>query len=243
MSTLAGQPCVVCGTPTATRCSACATTGVDLFFCSTRHQKLVWSAHRTMCGPGKAHPLVAPPLSGDELQLVLDTSYHDLPVADFSRVLKLPASVASRCARKGKVNLVRVYGAMSDLAPDEDFRSAALQELAAGSTGDAFARVATQRWLATLRRFTWALADFPPGTDRPPALPTVALAAALELAIRPLLASAPLPPLVKSSFQHRLLVVVSVVQLDPTDATLVAESLEQLLDFLTPEMTRLTTQG
>lgn len=145
MSTLAGQPCVVCGTPTATRCSACATTGVDLFFCSTRHQKLVrssqcassacvklnldytrrqvWSAHRTMCGPGKAHPLVAPPLSGDELQLVLDTSYHDLPVADFSRVLKLPASVASRCARKGKVNLVRVYGAMSDLAPDEDFRS------------------------------------------------------------------------------------------------------------------------
>ncbi|GAA5846276.1 hypothetical protein JCM9279_005885 [Rhodotorula babjevae] len=61
------QPCEVCGVETTQRCSACVKAGIDLFFCSKDHQKLVWPAHKTVCGPGKAHPFAVTPLSGDEL--------------------------------------------------------------------------------------------------------------------------------------------------------------------------------
>ena len=35
------QPCEVCGVETTQRCSSCVQAGVDLFFCSKAHQKLV----------------------------------------------------------------------------------------------------------------------------------------------------------------------------------------------------------
>lgn len=35
------QPCEVCGVETTQRCSSCVKAGVDLFFCSKDHQKLV----------------------------------------------------------------------------------------------------------------------------------------------------------------------------------------------------------
>ena len=34
-------PCEVCGVETNKRCSACVQVGIELFFCSSEHQKLV----------------------------------------------------------------------------------------------------------------------------------------------------------------------------------------------------------
>ncbi|GAA5846155.1 hypothetical protein JCM9279_005839 [Rhodotorula babjevae] len=65
------QPCEVCGVKTIQRCSSCVKAGINLFFCSREHQKLVWSAHKPVCGPGKAHPFAVAPLSEDELSRTL----------------------------------------------------------------------------------------------------------------------------------------------------------------------------
>ncbi|GAA6020225.1 hypothetical protein JCM11491_003854 [Sporobolomyces phaffii] len=47
----AGGRCVVCGTQTAFRCSTCSAAGLDwMYFCSTKHQKLVWRGHKRVCG-------------------------------------------------------------------------------------------------------------------------------------------------------------------------------------------------
>ncbi|BGP69966.1 MYND-type domain-containing protein [Rhodotorula toruloides] len=71
MSAPAAGECLVCGTQTKNRCSACATAGIDLFFCSPEHQKLVWHVHRLFCGPGKADPWRWPPLSPAEVDAAL----------------------------------------------------------------------------------------------------------------------------------------------------------------------------
>ncbi|GAA6041409.1 hypothetical protein JCM8097_005236 [Rhodosporidiobolus ruineniae] len=44
--------CCACGGPSTQRCSACLEAGFELFFCSQEHQKLVWFAHKLMCGMG-----------------------------------------------------------------------------------------------------------------------------------------------------------------------------------------------
>ena len=41
MSSEWDQTCLVCGIKTENRCSSCAKAGIDLFFCSPDHQKLV----------------------------------------------------------------------------------------------------------------------------------------------------------------------------------------------------------
>ncbi|GAA6043829.1 hypothetical protein JCM8097_002074 [Rhodosporidiobolus ruineniae] len=66
MSQSTSGPCLVCGEETTTRCEACRQAGIDLFFCSREHQKLLWPVHKKVCGPGKAYPFMWPPLSQDE---------------------------------------------------------------------------------------------------------------------------------------------------------------------------------
>ncbi|GAA5849812.1 hypothetical protein JCM8547_000570 [Rhodosporidiobolus lusitaniae] len=67
MSTRTGI-CCVCGVPASTRCPTCGGAGLDLFFCSTEHQKLVWKSHKRVCGhPSFPHPL----LTEEESQLAL----------------------------------------------------------------------------------------------------------------------------------------------------------------------------
>ncbi|GAA6032908.1 hypothetical protein JCM8097_000043 [Rhodosporidiobolus ruineniae] len=61
--------CCVCGQETKDRCGACAKAGFDLFFCSREHQKLVWFAHKLVCGP-KSKPFSFPPLSQDQVATV-----------------------------------------------------------------------------------------------------------------------------------------------------------------------------
>ncbi|BGP15741.1 hypothetical protein JCM10213_007964 [Rhodosporidiobolus nylandii] len=67
MSSLDAQPCCVCGKETTQKCGACAAAGFDLFFCSREHQKLIWPAHRRVCGPS-AKPFKLPLLSQEEAE-------------------------------------------------------------------------------------------------------------------------------------------------------------------------------
>ncbi|GAA5848391.1 hypothetical protein JCM9279_006551 [Rhodotorula babjevae] len=66
------ETCLVCCEKTKNRCSKCAEAGIDLFFCSAECQKLIWSVHKRVCGPGKANPFVWPCLSDDELREILE---------------------------------------------------------------------------------------------------------------------------------------------------------------------------
>ncbi|GAA6051716.1 MYND-type domain-containing protein [Rhodotorula toruloides] len=60
--------CAVCGTPTTSRCSGCATAGgPSIFFCSPEHQKLVWHYHKFVCREKSAR-FVVPPFSDEELR-------------------------------------------------------------------------------------------------------------------------------------------------------------------------------
>ncbi|GAA5889019.1 hypothetical protein JCM6882_009718 [Rhodosporidiobolus microsporus] len=70
--------CCVCGTSTNQRCSACGTAGFDLFFCSREHQKLVYFAHKKVCG-ANAKPFLLPRLSKDEATTAKEILYRPLP--------------------------------------------------------------------------------------------------------------------------------------------------------------------
>ncbi|EGU11938.1 hypothetical protein RTG_02000 [Rhodotorula toruloides ATCC 204091] len=71
MDTQTMGECLVCGTETKNRCSSCVKAGIDLFFCSPEHQKLVWPVHRSFCGPGKANPFRWPALSPEQVQAAI----------------------------------------------------------------------------------------------------------------------------------------------------------------------------
>ncbi|GAA6041174.1 hypothetical protein JCM8097_004152 [Rhodosporidiobolus ruineniae] len=66
MDNAATQGCWICGKEDSERCSACAKAGINIFFCSSEHQRLVWPIHKLFCGPGKANPFTLPPLSPEE---------------------------------------------------------------------------------------------------------------------------------------------------------------------------------
>ncbi|BGO91143.1 hypothetical protein NBRC10512_005763 [Rhodotorula toruloides] len=61
--------CCMCGKETKTRCPRCAAEGIDVFFCSTDHQKLAWSTHKLVCG-SKSNPFTLPPLTDEEADFV-----------------------------------------------------------------------------------------------------------------------------------------------------------------------------
>ncbi|GAA6041127.1 hypothetical protein JCM8097_004129 [Rhodosporidiobolus ruineniae] len=65
-SSYTDKKCWVCGKDAVNRCSACSKAGLEIFFCSSEHQRMVWPIHRKVCGPGKANPFFLPPLTADE---------------------------------------------------------------------------------------------------------------------------------------------------------------------------------
>ncbi|GAA6020816.1 hypothetical protein JCM10207_001666 [Rhodosporidiobolus poonsookiae] len=68
MSTTTKGDCCVCGEETTKRCGACQSAGVDLFFCSREHQKLVWKTHGKVCG-ANSNPFRQPDFTHDEIEL------------------------------------------------------------------------------------------------------------------------------------------------------------------------------
>ncbi|GAA6032899.1 hypothetical protein JCM8097_000038 [Rhodosporidiobolus ruineniae] len=91
--------CCVCGKETKDRCGACAKAGFDLFFCSREHQKLVWFAHKLVCGP-KSKPFSFPPLSKTEVERAKSSLHVPYPVAD-GTVVTLAEDITTVCKEVG----------------------------------------------------------------------------------------------------------------------------------------------
>ncbi|BGP47613.1 hypothetical protein JCM10450v2_003478 [Rhodotorula kratochvilovae] len=94
--------CLVCGEETKNRCSACQKAGIDLFFCSTEHQKLVWFAHMLVCGPGKANPFTWPLLTTAEAEDAIahkatPTPGHGL---NLMQIFEVPSDALNRMLRE-----------------------------------------------------------------------------------------------------------------------------------------------
>ncbi|BGP47670.1 hypothetical protein JCM10450v2_003535 [Rhodotorula kratochvilovae] len=71
------QPCLVCGQRTKKVCSRCkGETGIELAFCSPEHQKLVWAAHRLVCGT-RSKPFRLPPLTDEDVDVAI--AHKDVP--------------------------------------------------------------------------------------------------------------------------------------------------------------------
>ncbi|GAA5971831.1 hypothetical protein JCM8115_001400 [Rhodotorula mucilaginosa] len=68
--------CCVCGSKAELQCSACARADVRLYFCSQEHQKLVWFAHKPVCGPGKADLRKLPDVSPAELEIAKKPAFQ-----------------------------------------------------------------------------------------------------------------------------------------------------------------------
>ncbi|GAA5851932.1 hypothetical protein JCM5353_006564 [Sporobolomyces roseus] len=84
--------CVVCGQITSTRCSECSRHGTQwMYFCSKEHQRLIWPAHKRVCGP-RSEPFHWPLLSDKEVETIMaacDKPYDGRTRAD---VIKNPHS-------------------------------------------------------------------------------------------------------------------------------------------------------
>ncbi|GAA5858426.1 hypothetical protein JCM9279_005563 [Rhodotorula babjevae] len=97
------QPCEVCGTSTRRCCAACRAAGLNIFFCSKAHQKLVWPAHKPVCGPGKAFPMAVLPLTDLELK----AAHHRLDKVAFPEQLLSKSLRAELRETGGKAAEVR----------------------------------------------------------------------------------------------------------------------------------------
>ncbi|GAA6041053.1 hypothetical protein JCM8097_004692 [Rhodosporidiobolus ruineniae] len=89
MSQSTAGPCLVCGEETASRCEACRQAGIDLFFCSREHQKLLWPVHKKVCGPGKANPSTWPALSTQEQEEVVSLLEHEQEDCDVAALVDI----------------------------------------------------------------------------------------------------------------------------------------------------------
>ncbi|GJN88926.1 hypothetical protein Rhopal_001897-T1 [Rhodotorula paludigena] len=88
MSSVSRLGCIVCAGSTTNRCSSCAKAGIDILFCSSDCQKLVWPVHKTVCGVDKANPFRWPDLKPDEVEEAIRNKGHEsFPSATILTVL------------------------------------------------------------------------------------------------------------------------------------------------------------
>ncbi|GAA5989036.1 hypothetical protein JCM5350_003635 [Sporobolomyces pararoseus] len=72
--------CMVCGIKTDKACSPCSQAGLKtMLFCSPEHQRLVWFAHKRVCGKGRANPFRMPRFTEKEVERFAELSTVDLP--------------------------------------------------------------------------------------------------------------------------------------------------------------------
>ncbi|BGP20618.1 hypothetical protein JCM10213_007154 [Rhodosporidiobolus nylandii] len=70
-----GPPgCIVCGAQTTQRCSSCAHVGLEVRFCKPEHQKLIWFAHKRVCGKN-AKPYRFPLLTAEEARVAKEVAF------------------------------------------------------------------------------------------------------------------------------------------------------------------------
>ena len=71
--------CIVCGVKTDQSCQPCLRAGnKSILFCSREHQKLVWFAHKRVCGK-RGNPFRFPRLSESEIERYGELSTVTVP--------------------------------------------------------------------------------------------------------------------------------------------------------------------
>ncbi|GAA5908058.1 hypothetical protein JCM8208_003674 [Rhodotorula glutinis] len=93
--------CAVCGAPASDCCSSCAKYGSRLSFCSRDHFKLIWKAHRDVCGLN-SKPFMPPDLSDADVETVRSRVPTPRSYPSLARVDEQEAARALWATRYGK---------------------------------------------------------------------------------------------------------------------------------------------
>ncbi|KAK4334121.1 Proteophosphoglycan 5 [Rhodotorula toruloides] len=134
--------------------SACAKAGIDLFFCSPEHQKMVWQGHKLFCGPN-AFPFSFPLLSETEASDIIASL--EQPVARAEESCTRSANVMEELKAHlswpdaTKTDLIELITSSTDVpAPSA---SPALDKLPALLVWSRYATLATHRTTDSFRQF------------------------------------------------------------------------------------------
>ncbi|GAA5894943.1 hypothetical protein JCM8208_000070 [Rhodotorula glutinis] len=240
MASSSALPCLICGEPTEQRCSSCAKADVSLFFCSRDHQKLVWKAHRVVCGPGKANPFLVPPFGEDEVPYIMDACMHEFPTAKISAIFKLSAGSWARLAPHGKLSVFSILSQTGIVTAAEFGPTRVAPYVGELGAAHLLERPSASAWLALVRHWTYELAVLPAGVLAFQHYPPIYLAEAFEYG----LVGWPLPddeqppphPLhdeFKTRLKHRTLILATLLK-NPSHRDLWPAAIQNLLDFIRP---------
>ncbi|GAA6007684.1 hypothetical protein JCM10207_004839 [Rhodosporidiobolus poonsookiae] len=156
-------PCCICGEVTTKSCSACSSAGVDLFFCSKEHQRLVWFAHKEACG---TNPFKLPPLSEEEVRFALAHADKRYPLVESTETITLREQPqSSGMPLESLLNAARheTFRTLALLAYEQTVCMVrSLQSFEAGAPGPRQTR--TQTNLGSSRP-SWALCDMAASVD------------------------------------------------------------------------------
>ncbi|GAA5917415.1 hypothetical protein JCM6882_000854 [Rhodosporidiobolus microsporus] len=119
--------CCVCARVTSTRCSACGDAGIGIFFCSREHQKLVYFAHKKVCGE-RANPFLWPDLSEEEAEEAGET-LDDNPDHSGLRFLSLRQEVGLRYPHLAGHGLPSLIRSLTSPSPAKNLSPALQQHL------------------------------------------------------------------------------------------------------------------
>ncbi|GAA5853642.1 hypothetical protein JCM9279_005086 [Rhodotorula babjevae] len=237
MTSPTAQPCLICGTPTKNRCSSCAKAGIDLFFCSRDHQKLVWKVHRIDCGPGKAHPVVVPPLEEAEVPKVMAACTRRLPVKEISiSALHIPGSVGVKSGPDGMASVISSLYEYDNPSTRRKFEAAKIAPFVGPLGALAISRAwpDASDWIVFLRRLVCQLFDGRPGAQAHQCLPVSYIANYFENSLSGGYSSPVdrrLPDLVKSEFRHRTLILAALLTNESSPPELWPAAVQTLVDF------------
>ncbi|BGP31709.1 hypothetical protein JCM10296v2_003483 [Rhodotorula toruloides] len=124
--------CCFCREPTSKRCQACAKSGIDFFFCSPEHQKLVWKHHKEVCGPN-APPFRYPPFSQDEVDELLALEHQPVTHYDTEDVSVLIDRFPEVPAFAREIGTDAFVRSLAKHIPEEEYAGiSALRELIRG---------------------------------------------------------------------------------------------------------------
>ncbi|BGP39595.1 hypothetical protein JCM10449v2_003546 [Rhodotorula kratochvilovae] len=220
MTSLETQPCLVCGEETKNRCSSCAMAGIDLFFCSKEHQKLVWKTHR-------------------QLEALADKPFV-IPAAVLAR---LPASYKKQILTRGKASVRRMLENMFRDRPG----SSELEEIVANAQSTDSGPYTRQRHddLMTVRAGTWLALQEHGRAMAALCSSEFNYAAQLEFQLKAFTVNwLILPADVHTGFLHRALVVSTLLKLEAMappaqplfSRALVPSAFQQLIAHLQPHI-------
>ncbi|BGP39648.1 hypothetical protein JCM10449v2_003599 [Rhodotorula kratochvilovae] len=244
MSSGSDKTCLICGVETKNRCSICAKAGIDLYFCSPEHQKLVWKAHKEVCGPPFASPFTPPNLTQVEEDALRALIHVEGPMP-----AGVPASIASKMAQRGKYTIARALEFTSKLE-EGDMETAILPLCRKVRTiTDWQLRRQIGGFVGLLRMELLSAAQgddlkLPIAREAMHTADVFTIAAQFSTVLHGAIIASPHCDLPNSALDgrlHRCVILAALVKLDPNppkgfDAELITKSHCQLLNYVRPHL-------